>query len=51
MTENLGYNPNDANSIVEYARKLVGHSLREVLDIKVIQSPKQRRGSWGNAVE
>ena len=51
MTETLGYNPNDADSIVEYAQKLVGHSLREAIDVQALQSPKQRRGSWGNAVE
>ena len=51
--ENCGlpYNPTQIDSIVEYAEDLVGHTLREKTSAPELQSPKQRRGSFGNALE
>ena len=51
--ENCGlpYNPTQIDSIVEYAEGLVGHTLREKTSAPELQSPKQRRGSFGNALE
>ncbi len=51
MTEELGYDETSVTSIVEYAQRLVGHSLREVADPGALASPARRRGSFGNAVE
>ena len=45
------YDPTNIESIVEYAQKLEGHTLRELTDATDLQDPKQRRGSFGNAVE
>ena len=47
----LPYNPTKIESIVEYAGNLVGHTLREKTRAPELQSPKQRRGSFGNALE
>lgn len=47
----LPYNPTKIESIVEYAGNLVGHTLREKTRAPEFQSPKQRRGSFGNALE
>ena len=46
-----GYDPTDVKSIVEYSRKLVGKTLREVTDAPELADPHRRRGSFGNAVE
>lgn len=51
LTDNLPYDPSDADSIVEYASLLVGSTLREHVDVDEIADPKQRKGSFGNAVE
>ena len=47
----LPYNPTKIESIVEYAGNLVGHTLREKTSAPELQSPKRRRGSFGNALE
>lgn len=47
----LPYDPTKIHSIVEYAETLVGHTLREKTDAPALQSPKRRRGSFGNALE
>jgi hypothetical protein len=47
----LPYDPSDADSIVEYVSLLVGSTLREHVDVSEIADPKQRKGSFGNAVE
>lgn len=47
----LPYDPSDADSIVEYASLLVGSTLREHVDVSEIADPKQRKDSFGNAVE
>lgn len=48
---NIDYDISDEQSIIEYASKLVGHSLREVTDVKALADHKKRRGAFGNAVE
>ncbi|MGI6230706.1 MAG: Sau3AI family type II restriction endonuclease [Tractidigestivibacter sp.] len=45
------YDPANVESIVEYAQRLVGHTLREKTDAPELQDPYRRRGSFGNAVE
>lgn len=45
------YDPTDAKSIVEYAHKLVGKTLRDVTDAPELDDPRRRHGSFGNAVE
>ncbi|MCI1646282.1 MAG: hypothetical protein LKI67_01310 [Olsenella sp.] len=50
-TSNLPYDPGKIDSIVECAGSLVGHALREKTNAPELQSPKQRRGSFGNALE
>lgn len=47
----LPYDEYNVDSIVEYAQRLVGHSLREMTDLASIQDPKRRRGAYGNAIE
>lgn len=47
----LGYNPTDANSILEYARQLTGKTLREAVGLDEIDDPHRRRGSFGSALE
>ncbi len=47
----LPYDPKDKDSILAYARKLEGKTLRQVTGLCELDSPKQRRGSFGNAVE
>lgn len=49
--DSLPYNPVDAKSIVEYARVLVGSTLREHIDADEIADPHRRKGSFGNAME
>ena len=47
----LPYNPKDKESILAYAQKLEGKTLRQVTQLAELDSPRQRRGSFGNAVE
>lgn len=47
----LGYDPSDPQSILEYAERLEGHTLREMTDAKKIADSKRRKGSFGNAME
>lgn len=51
MERELPYDPTNKESIVEYAQVLVGSTLRDHVDIDVIDDPKRRKGSFGNAVE
>ncbi len=48
---NLGYDRNDKDSIIKYAQRLVGKTLREMTDADALADPHKRRGSFGNAVE
>lgn len=47
----LPYDPSDKMSIVIYAKRLVGKTLRQATDLDRLADPKARRGSFGNAVE
>lgn len=49
--QQLGYDPTSADSIVEYAERLVGHTLREVTGLVSIEDTRKRRGAFGNALE
>ena len=42
---NIDYDISDEQSIIEYASKLVGHSLREVTDVDSLADHKKRRGA------
>ncbi|WP_322153072.1 Sau3AI family type II restriction endonuclease [Paratractidigestivibacter sp.] len=45
------YDRSNKDSIIEYAQRLVGKSLREVTDAGELADPHKRRGSFGNAIE
>ena len=48
MSNTLPYNRNDMYSIFEYSKKLLGHSLREVVGSEAIESSKlQGKGKGG----
>ena len=47
----LPYNPSDKNSIIEYAKKLKGKSLRQVCDPKVLEHSYSGKGNLGQVLE
>ena len=47
----LGYYPSDPQSILEYAERLEGHTLRQMTDAEKIADSRKRKGSFGNAME
>lgn len=47
----LPYNPNDRNSIVEFAKKLVGQSLREACAFEIASHKMTGKGSFGQVLE
>jgi DNA mismatch repair protein MutH len=47
----LQYNPSDKNSIIEYAKKLKGKSLRQVCDPKVLEHSYSGKGNFGQVLE
>ena len=47
----LQYNPSDKNSIIEYAKKLKGKSLRQVCDAKVLEHSYSGKGNFGQVLE
>ena len=49
--KDLGYDRYSIDSIVEYAQQLVGHTLRDFVTVEEIADIRQRKGSFGNAVE
>lgn len=49
--KDLGYDRYDIDSIVEYAQRLVGGRLRDFVTVEEIADIRQRKGSYGNAVE
>lgn len=49
--DELGYDPTNVTSIVEYAQRLVGHTLRDFVYVEELADTRRRRGSFGNAVE
>lgn len=53
MEENLGYDKSDIASIFEYSKKLIGHSLNEVVDpmFKSMNLQGQGKGGLGQMIE
>ena len=47
----LQYNPSDKNSVIEYAMKLKGKSLRQVCDVKVLEHSYSGKGNFGQVLE
>lgn len=45
------YDKYSIDSIVEFAQRLVGRTLREFVPVDSIANPRRRKGSFGNAVE
>lgn len=47
----LPYNPSDKNSIIEYAKKLKGKSLREICNPEVLEHAYSGKGNFGQVLE
>ena len=47
----LQYNPSDKNSVIEYAKKLKGKSLRQVCDPKILEHSYSGKGNFGQVLE
>jgi DNA mismatch repair protein MutH len=47
----LQYNPNDKFSVIEYAKKLKGKSLRQVCDAKILEHSYSGKGNFGQVLE
>lgn len=47
----LPYNPNNKNSIIEFAKKLKGKSLRQVCDVELIKNDRKGKGHFGQILE
>ncbi len=48
---NLKYNPNDKKSVIEYAKLLVGKTLREIINPENIEYNYKGKGNFGQLVE
>lgn len=49
--QNLPYNPQDKDSVLEYAKKLVGNSLRTSCDVGIIEHGYTGKGNFGQILE
>lgn len=47
----LPYNPSDKNSIIEYAKKLKGKSLREICEPDILEHSYSGKGNFGQLLE
>lgn len=47
----LLYNPNDKNSVIEYAKKLKGKSLRQICDSSILDHTYSGKGNFGQVLE
>lgn len=47
----LPYNPSDKNSIIEYAKKLKGKSLREICEPEILEHSYSGKGNFGQLLE
>jgi DNA mismatch repair protein MutH len=47
----LQYNPSNKNSVIEFAKKLKGKSLRQVCDAKVLEHSYSGKGNFGQVLE
>ena len=45
------YNPQDKKSVIDYAKKLKGKSLREICDVEVLQHIFKGKGNFGQVLE
>lgn len=48
---NYPYDPKNKESIIAYARKLLGSTLRQHVDVSERLNPSKRKGSFGNVLE
>ena len=51
MSNQLKYNPSDKNSVIEYAKKLKGKSLRQVCDSTILEYSYSGKGNFGQVLE
>lgn len=51
MDSQLKYNPKDKNSIIEYAKKLKGKSLREICEPDILEHSYSGKGNFGQLLE
>ncbi len=51
MNEKFLYNPSDKNSVIEYAKKLKGKSLRQVCDTNILEHSYSGKGNFGQVLE
>ena len=47
----LPYNPSDKNSVIDYAKKLKGKSLRQICDPKILEHSYSGKGNFGQVLE
>jgi DNA mismatch repair protein MutH len=47
----MNYNPSDKNSVIEYAKKLKGKSLRQVCDPTILEHSYSGKGNFGQVLE
>jgi len=47
----LNFNPSDKNSVIDYAKKLKGKSLRQVCDANVLEHSYSGKGNFGQVLE
>ena len=47
----LQYNPSDKNSVIDYAKKLKGKSLRQVCNPKILEHSYSGKGNFGQVLE
>ncbi|WP_026710183.1 Sau3AI family type II restriction endonuclease [Flavobacterium filum] len=47
----LPYNPKDKNSVIEYAKKLKGKSLRQVCNTNILEHSYSGKGNFGQVLE
>ncbi|WP_288767109.1 Sau3AI family type II restriction endonuclease [uncultured Varibaculum sp.] len=45
------YDPKNKESIISYARKLLGSTLRQHIAVSEMPNPRRRKGTFGNALE
>lgn len=48
---NIKYNANDKNSVIEYAKKLIGKTLRDVCDDEINEHTYSGKGNFGQLLE
>lgn len=51
MSEKLNYDPSNKNSIIEYAKKLKGKSLRQVCNPTILEHSYNGKGNFGQVLE